>query len=130
MKIYFKNRVKFTRKKKCDVCKKIKPVAHECEDCYMEGFGKTTCEHEEGEKEERERILKLINKKVNELKKVKDNLPEIKQQELNESNQHMRLDSSLSMLNTIKILLVCDLKDKPKKNVLKSKLGWGRSYGY
>ena len=26
-----KDRVKFSRKKKCDVCKEIKLVAHECE---------------------------------------------------------------------------------------------------
>ncbi len=36
-----KNRVKFTRKKKCDVCKEVKMVSHECENCYSEGFEKT-----------------------------------------------------------------------------------------
>lgn len=36
-----KNRVRFTRKKKCDVCKEEKKVAFECEDCYNNGFEKT-----------------------------------------------------------------------------------------
>ena len=29
---------KFTRKKKCDVCNKIKLVTYECEDCYFSGY--------------------------------------------------------------------------------------------
>lgn len=32
----FKN--KFTRRKKCDCCSKIKLVTYECEDCYFSGY--------------------------------------------------------------------------------------------
>lgn len=36
--LFSKDRVKFTRLKKCDVCHKVKKVAHECEDCYTKGI--------------------------------------------------------------------------------------------
>jgi len=81
-------------KMKCKVCKKDSPestMSIECPECYLKGFDI-----------EREKVLKLIDMKIKEFKKIKESLPEIKQQKPNESNQHMRLDASLSMLNTIK----------------------------
>ena len=45
-----KRRVKFTRKKKCDVCKQIKMVTHECEDCYDDGFMKSMKNYKEKKK--------------------------------------------------------------------------------
>ena len=41
-----KNRVKFTRKKKCDVCHEVKLVTYECEECYMKGFDNFLKEYE------------------------------------------------------------------------------------
>lgn len=60
-----KNRVKFSRKKKCDVCHEVKFVAHECSDCYSNGFDDTANKlYESGKEEEQERIIKLIEKDI------------------------------------------------------------------
>ena len=64
MKIDIKNRVNFTRKKKCDVCKKVKTVSYECEECYMNGFDKMGNKFWQWGKEElAKEIIKTIEKR-------------------------------------------------------------------
>lgn len=56
-----KNRVKFSRKKKCDVCKEIKLVTHECESCYSKGFDETYINfRKEGREDLMKEVLELI----------------------------------------------------------------------
>ena len=58
-----KNRVKFSRKKKCDVCKQNKLVSHECEECYSDGFEKTINNFfKAGGEDMKKQILEVLSK--------------------------------------------------------------------
>lgn len=72
-----KDRVKFSRKKKCDVCHEVKMVAHECEICYNKGFDSTADNlFKAGKEEAIEAEIKFLESCINNTNSVRKKLKE------------------------------------------------------